>query len=456
MKFRIHWRTYTWTSSIPSFRYRCLIPALEMQKQGIAESLITRTRQDACFEEGFDVLVLVKAVSEEEVQLALDAKAFGRPVVLDLCDNLFFWAEYYEQTGFTDKYLYHQQRAKLLNTLGNLVDAIVVPTVSLQQRLLKAFPEQRVVVIPDALETDELREALLPDRQVRELARAYYIGSLYRALKVGAWDGLPFLYEMYLSSKVYFALRVVRGLYRRLVLTPLAALKRLYQALLIGIWPGLIEQGLEVLPTVASEISEWRAPKIEWAGKRNLLWFGNSGFDGVFGISELKKIEPELAALYKEHPFVLTVVSESDKLLAKCFPNPAFPIEFVEWSLDKCAEAIKRCDVVIIPNSENDFARHKSANRAVLALSNGKPVVASFIESLEPFKACILFDDFRHGITEYFENPELVARHTSLARSTIDSQFSPERAAHLWGALLQELCPQVGPEKRLEKEYVLT
>ena len=47
---------------------------------------------------------------------------------------------------------------------------------------------------------------------------------------------------------------------------------------------------------------------------------------------------------------------------------------------------LSRADLFVMPSAADPFSLCKSANRAVLALANNVPVVATYLESLEPLR----------------------------------------------------------------------
>jgi len=437
---RVHWRSYTWDPKLPSYRYRCLIPALGLQDKGLVANTFSKSKQDACLEEGNDVLILIKTISLPDLDLARRAKVMGQKVVLDICDNIFFWVDFYANSEETNFFHYYQNQSALLRELGKVVDAIVVPTESLAEKMRREFPDSRVVVIPDSLETDMLRRRVGGPFSAR-LAFSSYFGSPYRGLKTGI-DGAYFF-----ASKVFDRAgkmaSVFLGRVTGRIAKGIAGFRRRYERVLARQWLGSrAEKYFEALSLESAVLPKGIVTRhVDDKARRPLIWFGNSGVGGIFGISELKLVEEALERVNARVPISLTVVSESDRALAMRFKAASFPIHFVPWTLEGCSREIAKSEVVVIPNSGNDFARHKSANRAVLALSIGTPVVASKISSLEPFSDCIVFDDFEAGILGYLESQELARKHVARARAVIDETFTTEKIVEKWEALFAELMP---------------
>ena len=295
-RVRVHWRSYTRDPLVASFRYRCLVPAMGLDRAGLAVNRFSVTGQDACLESETDVLVLVKTLTRVDLDLARRAKELGRKVVLDLCDNAFFWPGFYTERLDTKHHFHYSLQAHLLRELATVVDAIVVPTTALEKRLREEFPALRILVIPDPMESESIRSSLRGRRWL--LALNSYFATPYVALKYGIWAGVPFF---------------AQGLSRRfgeklwkLVSPAFSALSRGFEALanyfrstVSRTWPGIDEKKLrqaEALPPAKHPSFRWPAPK-DVEGKRRLVWFGNCGIPGAFGITELKLIEPELSSL---------------------------------------------------------------------------------------------------------------------------------------------------------------
>ena len=91
---------------------------------------------------------------------------------------------------------------------------------------------------------------------------------------------------------------------------------------------------------------------------------------------------------------------------------------------------------MVVPNSRDEFSICKSANRVTLALSQGVPVVATRIPSLEPLADCVLFDDFRAGVSAYLEDRKLAAEHLSRAELVLAREYSAEAVAERWLSVL--------------------
>jgi glycosyltransferase involved in cell wall biosynthesis len=166
-----------------------------------------------------------------------------------------------------------------------------------------------------------------------------------------------------------------------------------------------------------------------------VLWFGNSGSPGVFGLTDLVGIVPDLEAAWKNKPFTLVVVSDNEDMYASYIKDLEIPSLYYEWTIESLPYRIRSSSLVIIPNAMNEFSLAKSANRAILALYHGAPVVATSTPALALFRDCIILDDWVRGIELYLSDQSLVERHVEKAREIIVSNFSGHLIAEQWKGL---------------------
>jgi glycosyltransferase involved in cell wall biosynthesis len=175
-----------------------------------------------------------------------------------------------------------------------------------------------------------------------------------------------------------------------------------------------------------------RAPTAA-ADRPQVLWFGNVGsVEPRFGIVNLADIASELEAAARESPFRLLVVTGDRDAYREYIEPLALESAFEPWDRLTIFRHVRRSTLVILPNSRDEFSVCKSANRATLALSQGVPVVATRIPSLDPFAGSVLFDDFEGGVVTYLRDRALVADHVSRAREVIAREFAPAVVAERW------------------------
>lgn len=179
---------------------------------------------------------------------------------------------------------------------------------------------------------------------------------------------------------------------------------------------------------------------------RTIVWFGNSGSKyGDFGIANLRIVETGLRAAAKIAPIRLLVISddaEKFKAVTRDFPCPCF---FLPWSRKLALDEIARADLCIVPNSRDRFSLGKSANRIVLALGVGVPVVASWVPAAEPLRPFVTFDDWEGGIVDILQCPKAAHAKAKAAQDFIRAHYSPDILAERWRERLAQAPPPLQP-----------
>jgi hypothetical protein len=373
------WKLGALNLSTASVRYRCLLPAGGLLDSGF-QSLVVENA-DTGFElpHGARALIIVKSFSAKDIELAQTARSRGLPVIFDLCDNIF-------ADGYAGK-LGPGLRANF-KRLCALADRVVVTNTYLADVLSNEVgADLEISIVPDALETSGV------------ICRA--IDHLIAARR--AADGLNGS-----GGDNRFG--------------------RLYDQ---------IKQLAERRPDSFREFDP--APLRRRA---RVLWFGNrGGRSRRTGIITLRDIAPELVKAYRGCEFDLEVCSNSILKYLIFIKNIKIPTSYSRWSLATIGDRIAGSDLVILPSRNHPFAFAKSSNRAVLALAQGTPVVASRIPALEPFEDCVIFDDWAGGIKTYLEDRELAQRHVLKAQELIAENYLPDVIARQWrdifGALVK-------------------
>jgi glycosyltransferase involved in cell wall biosynthesis len=182
--------------------------------------------------------------------------------------------------------------------------------------------------------------------------------------------------------------------------------------------------------------------------ERTLIWFGNHGARyGRFGLVDLADRKSALCTIAERHRIRLIVVSNSEARFNELIRPLPFPTYYVPWRSGVVEELLEESEVALIPNSLDAFSVCKSANRAVLALHHGVPVVATRTPALVPLADCVIFDDWIGGIEAYLNDPRLVRQHVAAARTIIEWEFSGKRIAADWDAILQCVCAGSEPTR---------
>lgn len=164
-----------------------------------------------------------------------------------------------------------------------------------------------------------------------------------------------------------------------------------------------------------------------------ILWFGiHGGVHAKFGMLDLLQIRDALETVAKEFLVELVVVSNHPKKFDKHISPMAIPTRYIEWSPDALDLALSTAVVVVVPNSGDPFSICKSANRTVLALSRGVPVVATMTKAMESLRGCIEHEDFTNGLRRYLGDADHAASHIAVARDVIRAQFGTAVIATAW------------------------
>jgi glycosyltransferase involved in cell wall biosynthesis len=178
-------------------------------------------------------------------------------------------------------------------------------------------------------------------------------------------------------------------------------------------------------------------PRTETTELPQVLWFGNVGsITPRFGIVNLADVAAELEAAAREVPFRLLVVTSDQTAYRKHIEPLALETAFAPWDRLTIFHHLRESDVVILPNSRDEFSLCKSANRATLAFSQGVPVVATRIPSLDPLAGSILFDDLGGGVLAYLRDRELAVDHVRRASEVIEREFAARVVADRWREVL--------------------
>lgn len=406
---RIIWVTPTLNHNVASFRYRALYPSFFLEDAGVENTFAELSDVDAAMLRKFDVVIFVKTPGSKVTKLITDLYGPQGPrLYLDLCDFVTH-PIYGNGTGLV-------RRAEIFAQLP-YIEGIVVPTEQLKEALAGTLNDYRdIYVIPDQCETPETL-----DRTEKFATSKPWSVKLRQFPKVGfrlirkVVQRSLYVAPIRMKSMSDAAGSASRHYFQMIYRDPKLALRSVRSRLMTS------------RPKAAAPATEGnRAPV-------RLVWFGNSGSTGFqSGIQTLALIAPDLVHLSERTNFELLVIS-NDRSLFDQFVKP-LPIvsRFQYWNQQGCMKAVSSADAVLMPQIEDAFSACKSANRALLALACGTPVIASELKSLDPLRDCIVIDDWQEGFRRYLEDPEATARDLKKAKSIIDRQFSKEAVGNLW------------------------
>ena len=443
------WKVQTLNVNVASLRYRCLLPLKYLSK------LANKARIKQVIVGGTDpintplentAIIFVKSFLDRDVETCQQAHQSGALIILDLCDNIFIpnyatGNDYVPADNFKQMAIY----ASAIVTTGEALKEQVTQAIAPFNLTLP------IVVIPDASETladiDETfratRRQRLVSLRLRPIARR--VQSTYGKT---VWAIKTVLRPAVRKGKD--TLRIPREQTEendRLV-------NEKAIALLSGRWVDALpiekQQSIaarkQKKATAKDKVIVQPTPWIpqKWpsapAGASTILWFGNHGAKyGSFGMEGILDAAPAIEKLSREIPLRLVVVSNSLSKYQRYIQPLPFKTSYLRWHPKAIYPYIRASDVTIIPNSQSAYSICKSANRAVLSLSQGTPVVASSTPALDLFNGCVALDNWEQGLRQYLLQPLLAEQHVAQAKQAIAQNLSGEKIAQQWLDLLETI-----------------
>ncbi len=395
-------RVIAWKLEVPEptsapVRYRALFPAEALRARGWDSVFLQGAETLRDFGE-IQAMVFVRTFDDADRMLAQRAAERGVPVIVDLCDNIFV-------DGYRG-WIGASWRRNFQSML-QLCSALVVTGRELAARLDCDLPAGLPIVeIPDPVETPEATRAALDVRRWR---------SVRADLRL---RGDP------LASLAYRLRQDAKRLRR---------LRRSIQAVTLGSHGR--RGGMNGTAATAA------APD-----RKRVVWFGaDYGSRWAPGLRPLAALAGPLSAVCRTVPFELTVISNNAASYRRLIRPLPFPTRFRQWSPLGVFDALAGADAALLPYAADEFGIVKSANRVVLALSLGVPVVASSIPALRELEGCLMLDDWEAGLRRYLTDPEFARQHVRQAQAIIGERFSAASVAERWDRLLAGL---VRPELR--------
>lgn len=432
---RVGWKVTTLGLNVASVRYRALIPMLALSRQGV-QSRVFRSADEGNLD-GLDAVVFVKSFTAEDLFLAQRAKARGIPVVLDLCDNVFVPGYGGLIIGVPQVFL----------AMGALAQTIVVTTQPLEREVRERLPNVRIAVIPDGIEspalvpygTSAFEDALAAERTAGRKTFGRRWSNVRARMREEGVGVVPRI-GLQLFRRTVAAARA-RGP-ARLRSAALGAVRRLRTGIASRLRPPV-----ESASAATGAVPE--AGTVRGTTKR-LLWFGNHGAPYArFGMLDLLEMREALEALAREMDVELIVVSDNRAKYEEAIRPLAIRSQYVQWSQRAVDHWMALADVVLLPNSGDAFSVCKSANRTVLALSRGVPVVGTATPALEPLLPFIETGDALQGLRRYLSDPASGAADAAAGSAVARRVFGDVAIAGAWKAILTQLLPAMpaqGPE----------
>ena len=147
---------------------------------------------------------------------------------------------------------------------------------------------------------------------------------------------------------------------------------------------------------------------------------------------DLLEIKDSLEVMASEMDVKLVVVSDNyDKYVQHIKPLN-INSEYIAWSPTLVDQEFTRASVVVIPNPLETFSICKSANRAVLALKHGVPVVATTTPALRPLADCIVLDDFENGLRTYLTDDRKAKADIERGQKLIEILYGQPQTRTEW------------------------
>lgn len=411
MKKVIAWKVGAADPRVASVRYRCFMPIEGLTERGIS-SVVLETGETMRDFSDVLALIFVKSFSRDDAVLAAQARDASVPIILDLCDHIFV-------SGYREgrRALQYSEFESIAAGASIIVTSTKELGVVIAKQLSSSIP---IIQIPDQVEEKELTQVLNGEcgewRQNRHMKQRQWSWSW-------TWKSVR-SHWMWKSVRSQLHVGTIRELSQKGVFAfrhPKQAIDR-YKSKRFRV----VQEACRSSSAVA---------------QKKVIWFGNEGasYSG-FGIPSIQQVAASLEKIHKDIPLCLTVVS-SNRAKAKYEHHVAslpFPSRYKQWDPLSIFDEIASSDLCVLPNPLDDFSRCKSANRAVLALSLGIPVVASWAPALEPLRDCLILDNWEKGIRIYLTDRARAEDDVRRARAVIKQHYSAEVIAGLWTAVIEQ------------------
>lgn len=410
-KTTILWKVANLAMSMASVRYRALLPIVALQNQKSINNKITASHEVDLSK--VDILIFVKSFSPSDLMLAQRAHSKNIPIILDLCDNIFI-ANYGAKKGRS------KSSAKdHFISMSILSSAIVSSTEPLSNIIRNEIDvEIPIQVIPDGIETAHIREQMKKIIALSE-KEAHAATTLIKLSEniLNTCGQLKVVAKEPLSNTIPFYLEKVRYLLTNNNL--------------------LCKLSRRTKDNIASIFSITMDGKTKHNYKQ-ILWCGNHGAAySNFGMLDILLEKEALEKIAKDIAVELIIVSNCQNKYNEHIKPLAIKSRYIEWDADEIDHHLKNSDVTIIPNSLDEFSLCKSANRTLLSLSMGTPVVATSTPALLPLRECIILDDFEEGLRSYLNNQGTSEEHISLAKTLIEDLYGIKKIEIKWLDLIK-------------------
>lgn len=396
------WKLHTLDYRIASVRYRALLPIHALSRRGHRSFICKSFGVDQL--QGVEAVIFVKSFALKDLLFAQRASEAGIAVVLDLCDNIFVPNYSVKSPICPAEVIQAMARyAAVITTTGQALADV------LQRNLKVSVP---VMTVFDGIEQEAL------SRVERRMLRRAHWTALWRML-----------------TSVSFWIRVMPKLRGKI-----AARASRWWSEHVGLSFAMTPRPRIRAHATIDKTGDGAIHPSDDTAAKTLIWFGHAGGGyGRFGLSDLVDIAPDLQLLAQRVKFTLIVVSNDRETYQRLVKPLPIDTRYVEWDSESIRQLIRTSDLTIVPNSRDPFAVCKSANRAVLSLSLGVPVVASRTPAMEVLESCVMLDDWVEGSYRYLTDQNLVTEHLKQAQGVLEKEFGLDRIAGQWEDVLDRV-----------------
>jgi hypothetical protein len=465
------WKVNSDKLEIASFRYRCLLPIAYLEKMG-CRSLVYYGKEQINFRLKPQAAIFVKSFTPHDLKLAQQASQAGIPIILDLCDNIL--VDDYGWQSSSKPQVFFREMSKLASmvvTTGEALKSFI------EDDLNSKIP---IVVIRDGNETvadfNEYKVLLDKNEKSKRIISRLDVAANLKRIILAIEKNIKTIKKnveqnairtkkhtrKIIKSKIKGLKSRIKHIYLRLRSlnreNPIAPdrfndreissnltleIERIEEVEIVSIVDSPAEcEDEEPDNWIAIREPESSDFDNEYQHLKKIIWFGNHGIKPGIGMLSLLDIKDDLIEVYQKIGFCLHIVSDNYEKYCQYIQPLPFPTRYTTWDFFVSRESIGQSDVTIVPTSLDAFNICKSANRAVLSLSLGVPVVATKIPALVPFQDCIILDNWQSGILSYLTDGELVKQHIAQAQTIIDRDYSGEAIACQWSDVINRVVRQ--------------
>jgi hypothetical protein len=171
--------------------------------------------------------------------------------------------------------------------------------------------------------------------------------------------------------------------------------------------------------------------------RARIVWFGKHGTrNGGAGMMLLSPLLPLLEKVHRHRPIELVVISNNWSKFNQLCEGTTIYARYERWTNRRTFQELDGAQIFLMPTADDAFSMCKSANRAVMALSSNVPVVAAYLEDLEPLRDAMVIDDWALGIERYLFDETGRGGDLEAAKAIIEREYSPAAIADHWAGLL--------------------